>query len=757
MPKKYKIKFEGDDISIKRESNDDGEKKLHGMIQRIDSQIKFVPNCIDTGFDEFFSLFSNEITDMCLSKKFTNKIFELCEKLIIANLNLTERFLEKSGKKCEYVVEALNTTQHYVLEKILSVKTSYRRDKQLETNHNYVAPVEKAMGLKWKTKISPELDLLDHQISQTTFQIVPIAETLKSLFSNSDFRSIFNEYNSKKHLCIENVYRDYCCGAVGQNDPFYRRRDTVVIQFGIDEVDLCCGLKSKATIHKVFAVYFRIRNMPIKYNSKLNNIFLAGLCSSSNFKQTGCGEDNVMDELRIQCAVLEEEGLNVGDSYFKVGVFDVACDNLGANVSFGFAGSFSAEFFCRFCVTTKTETHTMIHEDISKRRTISQYNEQLKKLKSNPNLSLKDTLGIHKNCLLNELKHFHVISHPSIDIMHDICEGVIPFFLTKFYSYCIENKISNEPDLIRRIRDFHYGQLNSRNKPSRLRLERPTLGQNAKQSFCIMIHLPFIFNDKKEQLQSVWLIMIALLECIRVLFSYTITENDIEQFETSRKKLMSGMLQIFGTTIKPKLHNFVHYAYVIRQMGPPRLMWMMRYESKHKFFTDAAKKTNNFINITKSLAETCQNYMSTKINSYCDDFEPSKKCYNISRDTNYQFYSTFLKEIREFDLNSCVVLNFLKINSNMYRKGFMIIFKKRISEIIYVLRSGSDYFLVCRLYDVVKFEASMNSFKIKKTDPETLQVLNMKELLIHSSFEKKNSQNSIFIIADSLEVFKELQ
>lgn len=182
--------------------------------------------------------------------------------------------------------------------------------------------------------------------------------------------------------------------------------------------------------------------MPTKYASKLENIYLVALCNSSNFKETGCSEDSVFEEITRDLEIAETESI-ISASGFKlnVGLFDFSGDNLGLNVSCGFSGGFNAEFFCTFCTCTKDETHSLTNEDILKRRTVLHYAEQIEKLHSNPTLTLKETFGIHKNCFFNNLKHFHVISHPSVDIMHDVCEGVIPKFLREFFRYCIAKKI----------------------------------------------------------------------------------------------------------------------------------------------------------------------------------------------------------------------------------------------------------------------------------------------------------------------------
>lgn len=259
MDGRYQIKFIDGKISVERPVLYPTEnRKLQGSIQRTGTRIKFVPENVDEIFNDFFSDFAQNIMCMQLPKKDKTKIFVLCGKLIAENKNFIERFLEKSETKSDEVVNILTETQHYVIDLIDSFKTDYHRNIQSKKNPYYVAPVEKGMGLNWKTKTTPELDFPDHKMVQTTFQIVPISSKIKALFSNPIFKSTFLEYNSSRHECINGVYKDYCCGSVSQDDAFFRCRDTVVIQFGVDEFDVCCGLKTKATIHKIFAVYFRI-------------------------------------------------------------------------------------------------------------------------------------------------------------------------------------------------------------------------------------------------------------------------------------------------------------------------------------------------------------------------------------------------------------------------------------------------------------------------------------------------------------------
>lgn len=748
MSRKYQVKLLDGKIQIERPPDIDKDHHLNGKIQRTDSQIQFVPNSVDLTFDHFFSNFTDEINGLRLSKKNTNEIYGLIENFTKAIIGLCGRFAENTGN-----ADTFSTAQSYVLDHIQSVKSVYRRDKTLKKNPAYVAPIEKAIGLRWKTKISSELDLPDHQFVQTTFQVVPLTMQIEALFLDPEFKLMFFDYNKKKHKCIDGVFQDYCCGKIGRENELFRREDVVIIQFGIDEFETCCGLKSKATVHKLLGIYFQILNMP--HSSKLNHIFLAALCPSINFKESGCSDDNVLQELCRELLVLERDGINVDGVNLKVLLFNVSCDNLGANVLFGFAEGFNAEYYCRFCECTKEDAQKLVEENASKRRSINGYEKQVDRLKNDPDLSLKQTKGVKKSCVFNELPYFHVLSNLSIDIMHDICEGAIPYFLAEFFRYCSEHRIVSHQDSIRRIRDYNYGLLNKKNIPSQLRIDRHNLGQSAIQSYTIMVHMPFIYGNKKNELKDVWPIMTSLLTLMHIIFSYTINQAAIEQYKTSAKIHLSGMRDIFEIKLKPKHHNLLHGAEVICQMGPPRLMWMMNYERKHKHFTDEAKKTNNNVNIAKTLAQNHQSYICSQ--KYCskENVKCSKSMCPVAQCKDFLIYQEFLEKSTEFDLTNVVATKFLIVNENDYRKGFMIIHDKQVAEIVYIIKCGFDYYLFCHKHDVIDFDYSFNSFKIKKSQmcSQNFFVVNVTQLVIKKSFEKIIFDKTYYLIAENLEMF----
>lgn len=600
---------------------------------------------------------------------------------------MCERFFEKENKNC--ASDTFSMAREYARKKISTIKTAYFRQKVLSKNKYYVAPIEIPMGLKWKTKIESDSDLPDHKLVQSTFQFVPPSKTLAALFSNPKFKRTFIEYNNQKQLngCVQGVYDDYCCGNVAKNFEIFRSSDTIILQLAFDEFDACNGLKTKATIHKIFAVYFQILNIPQEYSARQNNIHLVALSPSSNFKETGSCDDNIIEQIVRDLKPFESDGIDIGDNKrLKIAMFNIAGDNLGINVLFGFSAGFNARYFCRFCTCTKEETQTMAEENSSKIRTPASYDAQIKRKLLDPNLNLQQTKGVQKNCLFNDLPSFHVCRNVSADIMHDVLEGTVPYFLHEFFSYTIREKICKESDIIQRVRDFNYGVLNSKNKPSLIRIERKNLGQNATQSYCLMVHLPFLFIDKKDDLIGVWPIMVSLLDCMRILFSYKLNDSDLKLLAQRSKEHLSEMARVFNFPYKPKHHNMIHHPRVIHEMGPLRITWMMKYELKHKFFTDVARKTNNFVNIAKTMAETHQAYICTQTKSMEDITEPSSRKHILLKDVEFEYYRSCIQSIPSIDISQCFALLFLKFNGRMFRKGLFIFHEKVYYKIVHVIQ-----------------------------------------------------------------------
>lgn len=55
-------------------------------------------------------------------------------------------------------------------------------------------------------------------------------------------------------------------------------------------------------------------------------------------------------------------------------------------------------------------------------------------------VNLKETCGIKRCCVLNDLNNFKKIRNFSVDIMHDLNEGIISFLLNQVFVHLQKKK-----------------------------------------------------------------------------------------------------------------------------------------------------------------------------------------------------------------------------------------------------------------------------------------------------------------------------
>lgn len=93
------------------------------------------------------------------------------------------------------------------------------------------------------------------------------------------------------------------------------------------------------------------------------NIHVVALFHSQDLKTYRF--DDILKPLVDDLKILETQGIEVpfSDSPLLGSVIQVTGDNLGLHGLFGFVESFSATYFCRFCLTSKVESQFVFTED----------------------------------------------------------------------------------------------------------------------------------------------------------------------------------------------------------------------------------------------------------------------------------------------------------------------------------------------------------------------------------------------------------
>lgn len=704
--------------------------------------------------NEFFDCFVDDIQLIHTTEKNLNHIFCSFEELLINFDYLIKNLLPKNHKS-EFE-SILGTGTKFVVEKLKGLNTANKRQNVLNANESYVKPETCAIGLTWKSKANCGKEIVAHDLQQTTYQYVSIIGSIKSYFVNDYFYKSYIDYNeNRKHKCENDVYVDYCCGSLYKSSEILTST-TLQIQLAIDEFEPCHALKSKKGLHKQCAIYFEIRNVEPKLKSNINNIYLVALVNAKDMKLDDVNKiaSKITEELKI----LEIKGVEIRPGVNLNGVLiNISSDNLGANTIFGFVECFVATYYCRICELSSTECKVAIEEIPEKLRQKSNYESCLKLVneyhENNKIPNYKETKGVKKNCEFNSLRNFHILDNCNLDIMHDVNEGVIPFFTQKFLKLIISKKFATSDELIALCRDFNYGHIWKKYKPSMIKIDSRNLSQNAMQNYCLIVHLPFILFKFKASLGNDWSALECLLQILQILYSYRVRESDLYRLNNLLKEHLSYLIST-GSELMPKHHMTTHYPQLIRKVGPLIHAWMMRFESKHKVFTDFVHLSCNYKNISYTLAKRHQAKIC-KSNQRTFKIAPeiSKSTYDITKSPHFNHYKSYLFQAVGGENNVCG-LKFIFDGSLEYRTGLILIEENEPFEILHVLSSNFRYFVLCIKFKILQFEKSLNSIEIEKVDG-SYKLFDISQIKSYKTYDKVFCQQRMYIIANTLDVFSE--
>ncbi|XP_054874290.1 uncharacterized protein LOC118469776 [Amphiprion ocellaris] len=240
-------------------------------------------------------------------------------------------------------------------------------------------------------------------------------------------------------------------------------------------------------------------------------------------------------------------------------------------------------------------------------RTMEMHATHCQTIQTDP--TLPHAYGAKRFCLLNSLQYFNTATNYSVDVMHDILEGVAQFEMKRVLQYVNDNFLSDE-QLAGRIHAFDYGYNQQRNRPPRVKLFDGSndLGLNAMQSWCLLCNMPLIFGDLFQSDDKYWHLLLLLLQIVNIVFSPVLSEGVtiyLKHFIIDHHWLFKQLFPAIN--LLPKHQFMIHYLHCIRKIGPVLHMWCMRYEAKHNFFK---KQLKCFKNITLTLAKKHQSCMA---------------------------------------------------------------------------------------------------------------------------------------------------
>lgn len=703
---------------------------------------------------EFLLALHTKVVELDLKEKDSIAVFQMCLNSIRCFKDTTKKWITEDDNKTD-PTKILDLTYEVAYGTLTSFQKEHSRKKNF-SNPNFVEPIEKAIGTRWEMKKMKFNNRIIHapRLLQCTLQYVSILKTIRSLFSCEEFASLYFEHNDKIDSNAigwdgSKKYSNFSSGSCFANNKLFQSHpNSLQLQISIDDFEPCNALQSKAGRHKICAVYFSIHNVPPKYLSKLNNIYLICLCNSDDIKSKQTDFNNIWELIVDEISVLETDGIVIDGKTLRGTLVQTAFDNLGANVSLGFSASFSSHKFCRHCISSKSECQRFLSESDCTLRTVESYQNSLRIIDESESVNLNETDGVKYYCVLSDLNYYHIVLNPTADIMHDICEGCIPQLLSHFFKFCFKQKLFSIDELENMIKCFDYGILNHANVPSDINLNKKNLGQNAAQSLCLLRNFPLILHKYRDhpKLEKAWKCVTTLIQICETVTSFEITELEIQRLEETIELHLKLFQEVFEVNLIPKQHFLLHYGSIIRKAGPLRHFDMIRYDAKHRTFKNVRNATNNFKNINKTLAKKHQQKMYLSGFTYKDKIEHG--VLRAFEETNIA--NLIRSRCDSNEICSIYQTKFVFVNSYRYSKGLLVVYNGTFFEIVHVIFAMEFFYLVCSPCAIDKFDDFLNSFKLKKCENECLTIIKLSELRYKKSYEIKAIANSNYVISDCL-------
>lgn len=565
----------------------------------------------------------------------------------------------------------LRKTYKTILEKNLKhfenpfvdFNTETKRMKYLKAKWGVVEPLEIILGIRYDIRRDKGTGTYSQVPVKDTFVYIPILETIKFICHNTEICKLLSQM-----VPDNNKYEDFRDGSYFKTHPlFSKHKNALQIQIYYDDFETANPLGSKRGVHKVGALYFVLRNLPPRFNSAVMNIHLVALFHSEDVKKYGF--DPILQPLIKDIKTLETDGLDLPFSNEKSygTITQITGDNLGMHAILGFTESFSGNYFCRLCLIDKSSAQKVYSEDsqLMVMRGREVFEMHCNELQSNPQKT--SVFGLKHNSSLNCLQFFHVCNNFSLDIMHDILEGVAQYEMKLLFEYISESFISKS-DLFSRIYAFDYGYLERKNRPTRVNLESSgnNIGLNSIQTLCLVRNIPLLFGDIVSDDDEHWTLMLLLLQIINIVFSPSVTVGMTVHLKHLIMEHHALFKQLYPEkNLIPKHHFMLHYPACIRKIGPLLHVWSMRCEAKHRVFKNTIK---NFKNITKSLAKKHQiliagHWENAPFNLI--EYGPLKS-FSLSKEDHVA------QVLHAVDPKDIFSTNWVKMSGTEYRSGLVI-------------------------------------------------------------------------------------
>lgn len=553
-------------------------------------------------------------------------------------------------------------------------------------------------------------------ICHRTIVVIPIKQMLKQFLEMSNVLSMIFAYIKQcqeDNTVIFSIIQSEFWQSVIKD-----AEDKIILPLILffDDIEINNPLGLRKRINKLGAVYVTIPCLPDEYSSRLENIFLIQLHKYIDHKFLG--NKIIFNNVIEMITDLEINGIQINVNgaiktiFFKLCF--VAGDNLGLNTILGFPTNFNASYCCRICFASKEERQKQTRENVNMIRTVENY----------MNHSATNLFGIKENCVFNIIPSFHVTMNISIDLMHDLLEGICRYDVGKILNDLIyKNKMFTLQIFHERIRFFNHIFWGENTMPLLLSdsVQNEVIIISASEMKYLVLNLCVIVGDLVPTNNKVWSLYLLLRQILCIVTLKALNTQTIDLLETLITEYLTLHIKLFPNSLKSKHHNLIHYPRIMRKYGPLKYMSCIRFEAKHKEIKENSKICKTRINPSFTLAlrhqlQLCYRFLDNE--GLADHISLGAVISKLHLINNYERFKKLLPcdTFKDYDVVKWIILNGVKyyidavicVNNNSVNFVF-----GKVKYII-INTSKSIFFLYNKLI-TVSYHGHLCAFEIIET------------------------------------------
>jgi len=168
---------------------------------------------------------------------------------------------------------------------------------------------------------------------------------------------------------------------------------------------------------------------------------------------------------------------------------------------------------------------------------------------------------VYKKSILNKIISFHVTSNYSVDLMHNIFEGICHYNMCHVINYYTDVvKIFSLELLNYRKQHFNYGPIEIGNISPIIKqahLKNFHLKMSAREMMTFVFYCSLMVGDLIPEDDTIWIFFLNFLEIIEILLSSQFSNGSILHLQRLIEKHNSEYVSLFNP-FSPLVHYNVH-------------------------------------------------------------------------------------------------------------------------------------------------------------------------------------------------------